>query len=311
MWKLKQRIGADDHDEDSEPDFSRREQRGLTEVRLWILSDLHVELTRGWDMPSGDARPLFDVLVVAGDLIPRAERGVKWLQERVPDKPVIYIPGNHEAYGTDIDRTVEKAKAAAAGTNIHVLQHDSLRIGNVTFAGATLWTDFDLFGDQHRAMMVAAQRMNDFRKIRIDRYHDRFRPGYALARHLQARAFLEAEMRKPRGGPLVVVTHHAPIPSRARRLGPYDPGARLSDEEVLTAAYRSALGLLMWPEPGANGRPQLRPADLWIYGHTHESEDTVIGATRVVSNAKGYGPWLPKQRAWDNPRFNPNFVIET
>jgi predicted phosphodiesterase len=311
VWKLKQRIGADDHDEDSEPDFSRREQRGLTEVRLWILSDLHVELTRGWDLPSGDARPLFDVLVVAGDLIPRAERGVKWLQERVPDKPIIYIPGNHEAYGTDIDRTVEKAKAAAAGTNIHVLQHDSLRIGNVTFAGATLWTDFDLFGDQHRAMMVAAQRMNDFRKIRINRYHDRFRPGHALARHLQARAFLEAEMRKPRGGPLVVVTHHAPIPSRARRLGPYDPGARLSDEEVLTAAYRSALGLLMWPEPGANGRPQLRPADLWIYGHTHESEDTVIGATRVVSNAKGYGPWLPRQRTWDNPRFNPNFVIET
>jgi hypothetical protein len=53
-----------------------------------------------------------------------------------------------------------------------------------------------------------------------------------------------------------------------------------------------------------------RPADLWIYGHTHESEDTVIGATRVVSNAKGYGPWAPQQRAWDNPRFDPNFVIE-
>ncbi|TYO61473.1 metallophosphoesterase [Bradyrhizobium hipponense] len=279
-------------------------------MRLWVLSDLHVELTRGWDLPAGDARPQFDVLVVAGDLIPRAERGVKWLQERVPDKPIVYIPGNHEAYGTDIDRTVEKAKVAAAGTNIHVLRHDSLQIGNVTFAGATLWTDFNLFGDQHRAMVVATERMNDFRKIRINRYLERFRPGHALARHLQARAFLDAEMRRPRGGPLVVVTHHAPIPSRARRLGPYDFGAQLSDEEVLTA-YRSALTSLMWPAPVANGKPQLRPADLWIYGHTHESEDTVIGATRVVSNATGYGPRLPQQRTWDNPRFNPNFVIET
>jgi hypothetical protein len=51
-------------------------------------------------------------------------------------------------------------------------------------------------------------------------------------------------------------------------------------------------------------------AFLWIYGHTHESEDTTIGYTRVVSNSKGYGPWLPKHRARDNPRFDPNYVVE-
>jgi hypothetical protein len=32
--------------------------------------------------------------------------------------------------------------------------------------------------------------------------------------------------------------------------------------------------------------------------------------TRVVSNAKGYGPWTPPHRVWDNPKFDPNFVIE-
>ena len=113
-------------------------------MRLWLLSDLHVELTRGWDLPSGDARPQFDVMVVAGDLIPRAERGVKWLRARVPDRPVIYIIGNHEAYGVDVDRTVEKAKEAAEGSNVFVLQQEAIRLGNVTFAGATMWTDFDL-----------------------------------------------------------------------------------------------------------------------------------------------------------------------
>lgn len=279
-------------------------------MRLWILSDLHVELTRGWDLPTADARPRFDVLVVAGDLIPRMERGVAWLRKRVPDRTVIYVAGNHEGYGCDVDRTVEKAKQAAEGSKVFVLQNETIRLGNVTFAGATLWTDFDLFGDQRRAMTVAADRMNDFRKIRVSRYRDRFRPQHALARHMESRAFLESEMRKPRSGPLVVVTHHAPIPSRAHRLGPYDPGARPTDEEVLTAAYRSALASLMWPEPAANGGPELRPADLWIYGHTHESEDTMIGHTRVVSNAKGYYPWVPKVRTWDNPRFDPNFVIE-
>jgi hypothetical protein len=42
----------------------------------------------------------------------------------------------------------------------------------------------------------------------------------------------------------------------------------------------------------------------------HESEDVTIGYTRVVSNAKGYGPWAPQHRAWDNSHFDPNFVIE-
>jgi len=59
-------------------------------LRLWILSDLHLELTRGWDLPTGEARPDFDVMILAGDLIPRMERGVKWLFERVPDRRVIY-----------------------------------------------------------------------------------------------------------------------------------------------------------------------------------------------------------------------------
>lgn len=276
-------------------------------MRLWILSDLHLELTRGWDLPFASARPRFDVLVIAGDLIPRMERGVAWLIERVTDRLVIYIAGNHEGYGCDVDRTVEKARQVAAGTSVTILQNDTVRIDNVTFAGATLWTDFDLFGDQWRAMRVAGDQMNDFRKIRTARYVERFRPKHALARHMELRAFLEAEMRKPKDGPLVVVTHHAPHPGRS---SPRYRSERLADEEILTAAYRSDLTPLMWPAPIEGGRNSLRPADLWIYGHTHESEDVTIGNTRVVSNAKGYGPWFPQHRAWDNARFDPNFVID-
>jgi predicted phosphodiesterase len=276
-------------------------------VRLWILSDLHVELTRGWDLLAAEARPSFDVLVIAGDLIPRMERGVAWLCERVPDRPVVYVPGNHEGYGCDVDRTVEKARQAAEGSQVLILQNDAIQLGNVTFAGATLWTDFNLFGDQRRSMVVAGERMNDFTKIRTAKYVERFRPPHALARHMASRAFLETEMRKPRFGPLVVVTHHAPHPGLSF---PRYQTVRLSDEEVLTSAYRSDLTSLMWPTPIEGTRNSLRPADLWIYGHTHESEDVTIGYTRVVSNAKGYGPWLPRHRNWDNARFDPNFVID-
>ncbi|WLA69554.1 metallophosphoesterase [Bradyrhizobium diazoefficiens] len=175
------------------------------------MSDLHLELTRGWDLPAPGERPDFDVLIVAGDLIPRAERGVRWLLERIT-KPVIYVLGNHEGYGCDLGRTLEKAKALAAGTQIHVLENESVRIGDITFAGATLWTDFALNGDAHGAMAIAGGRMNDFQKIRISNYEQRFLPHHALTRHFKSVAFLESELRKPRGeGRLVVVTHHAPV----------------------------------------------------------------------------------------------------
>jgi 3',5'-cyclic AMP phosphodiesterase CpdA len=186
-------------------------------VRFWILSDLHLELTRGWDLPAGDARPQFDVLVVAGDLIPRMERGVRWLLDRVPDRPVIYIAGNHEFYGVDIDIAVDKARTAAAGTNVHVLQNECVRTGNVIFAGCTLWTDFAVRGDAHRGMAVAGERMNDFKKIRRSAYQERSLPHHALTRRVKSWAFLEAELRKPRGeDKLIVVTHHAPVPTRCR-----------------------------------------------------------------------------------------------
>lgn len=272
-------------------------------MRLWILSDIHLELTRGWDLPAPPDRPAFDVLIVAGDLIPRAERGFAWLRERVPDRPVVYIMGNHEAYGTDIDRTLEKAKAEAAGTNVHMIENETVRIGGVTFAGCTLWTDFAIRGDAHRGMAVAAERMNDFKKIRTGRYVERFRPPHAFARHRRSRAFIETELRKDRPGPLVIVTHHAPLPEITD-----EPGGSGNDP-TLDPAYRSDLTALMRPAPD-DGRGALRPADLWIYGHTHESFDAMIGETRVASNAKGYGPWLPEQRTWDNPNFNEKLIIE-
>lgn len=275
-------------------------------MRIWTMSDLHLELTRGWDLPAGEARPQFDVLVVAGDLVPRMERGVTWLLERVTDKPVIYIAGNHEGYGADIDRTVEKAKIAAEGTNVHVLQDETVTIDGVTLVGATLWSNFNLFGDQHRAMRVAGERMNDHKKIRTNKYSDRFRPSHAYARHAASRRFLESEMRKPRSGPLVVITHHAPYPGP--ELLP-DAEGRLSDEQILTAAYRSDLTSLMHAGPAEAEADALRPAELWIYGHTHESDDVTIGATRIISNAKGYGPW-PPQLSPDNRNFDPTMVVE-
>ncbi len=258
-------------------------------MRLWVFSDLHLELTRGWDLPTRDDRPDYDVLVVAGDLVPGVERGVAWLRQNVPERPVVYVLGNHEFYGYDIDRTLEEGRAEALGGNVHLLQNNSITISGVTFVGATLWTDFELFGDSRSAMAIAGGAMNDYRNIRISKR--RLRPEHTLARHIQSREFISQELGKPKLGPRIVVTHHGPHPG-AVRTG--------LETDVISAAYTSDLTDVI-----VSGAP-----DVWIYGHTHESENSLIGTTRVVSNAKGYGPWLPSEDTWDNPSFDPRLIIE-
>ena len=248
-----------------------------------------MELTRGWDLPPAFDRPNYDVLVVAGDLIPGMERGAEWLLART-DRPVIITPGNHEFYGRDIDRTVEKARALTAGTNVHILQNDTVQIGDVTFIGATFWTDFALFGDAGRAMNAAAESMNDYRKIRVGRYVYRLRPSDTLTRHQRSREFIANELRKPKVGRRVVVTHMGPHPDAIRRG---------FERDIVSAAYTSDATDLM-----AMG------VDVWIYGHTHETRDSMVGNTRLITNGKGYGPWPPKELTWDNKDFDPTFVIE-
>jgi Icc-related predicted phosphoesterase len=222
-------------------------------------------------------------MVVAGDLVTRMERGVAWLLARVTDRPIIYVPGNHEFYGCDIDRTVEKARQAAAGTNVRILQNDSVEIDGVLFVGVTLWTDFALLGNPHHAMQIAGYGMNDYYRIRKRRYEMRLRPTDTLARHHETCEFIARTTRDARTGRTVVVVSHHGCVREAVKAG--------KESEMISAAYASDCQRL------------LEHVDLWIYGHTHESRDFTIGRTRIVSNAKGYSHG-------DNPQFEKKYVIE-
>ena len=264
-------------------------KREVNVMRLWVMSDLHIELTsRDWDLPGRSDRPTYDVLVVAGDLIPRAERGVRWLLDRVDDHPIVYVMGNHCYFGGDIDRTAEKAREAAAGTNVFVLQDEVAIIDGCKFVGSTLWSDFNLFGNPHLAMAAAQDGMNDYKRIRKDQHSRRLRPIDTQRRHMVSRAFLTNEIAKPFAGKRVAVTHHGPD-RLACKIG--------QENDILSAAYTSDFS----PLPAA---------DLWVYGHTHESADRMSGRTRILSNAKGYGPLPPDLPVWDNPAFDVRLVIE-
>ena len=246
-------------------------------MKLQVLADIHLEFASFY-VPDTDA----DVVVFAGDI--GTKLGGIELANRL-GKPVIYVAGNHEYYGDALPKLTDKMRAAA-GPNVAFLENDEMIIGDVRFLGATLWTDFRLFGEAAKdySMLVAGEQMNDFRKIRYSPKYNRLSPLTTAVLHRQTRQWLRTALQRDHTGPTVVVTHHAPSIRSA------EPQYR---DDPLAAAFVSDVEELM------DGR---RVA-LWIHGHTHNCVDYEIAGTRVISNQRGYP---------DEPTtFDPALVIDT
>lgn len=246
-------------------------------MKLHILNDLHIEF-EDFDPSATDA----DVIVLAGD-IGVGMKGLHWIENRFPDRPVIYVPGNHEFYHHDI-ALMDEMKAQAPD-NIHVLNDDQVVIHGVRYLGSVLWTDFALFGeaDKFFAMQQARQQMTDFSIIQND--CQRFTPEDAIKLHKTSRDWLTARLNESFDGKTVVVTHHAPS-SRSV----HQRYAR----SLLTPAFASNLENLMDEDRVV----------LWVHGHMHESFDYEIYGTRVICNPRGYAPMEL------NPEFKPEFIVE-
>ena len=246
-------------------------------MKIQILSDIHIEF-QPFTIPITDA----DVVVLAGDIHLR-EKGVKWAIENIPDKPVIYLLGNHEYYGSAYPKLVNKLKDYASGTNVYILENDLVTIEDVTFLGCTLWTDFKLFENARIAGYEASQNMTDFKKIRLSPQYSKLKPIDTVEIYRKSVSWLKNTLSSL-SEKIVVVTHHAPskksVPSQHQ-------------EDILSAAYASNLDDFV-SESGAK---------LWIHGHIHNNLDYKIGSTRIICNPRGYPDEL-------NTLFQPEFCIE-
>lgn len=100
-------------------------------MKLHILSDLHLEFA-GFQPQPTDA----DVVILAGDTYP-GDRGVQWAATNFPDMPVLYLLGNHEYYGYALPKLITDLNEAAQGTNVHILENDTIVFGDVEFWGCT------------------------------------------------------------------------------------------------------------------------------------------------------------------------------
>ena len=234
-------------------------------MKINVLSDLHLN-HQGLAYPDNDA----DIVVLAGD-IARPKEAVAWAKGI--DRPVLYIPGNHEFYGGSIASGLDELRRLCAGSNVHLLQCDELVVDGVRFLGATLWTDTLLFGrgaERIAALDHARRFLRDFSRIYTDAaLATLFTPEDAVKLFEHDARWLGARLAAAHPGPTVVITHHAP--SRGS-IHPRFAGSPLN------LCFVSDL------QPLLDGRR----VQLWIHGHTHDSFDYDINGTRVICNPRGY-----------------------
>lgn len=245
-------------------------------MRLHILSDLHLEFQ--------DYRPervAADIVILAGDIHVGSE-GIRWAKKCLPQKPLIYVMGNHEFYGHSMQTLLSECRAETQGTKIHLLENESVQIGGLTFLGCTLWTDFALWPKPAEAMEAARDYMSDFRLIKTP--SGRLHPSDTVQLHRSSLGWLKAELKRHDPAKTVVVTHHAPSAKSTPPEFAHD---------VLNGAFVSDLDTLI--------RQSRVP--LWIHGHTHHCVNYTIGRTVLFSNQKGY----PAER---KAQFNAKAIID-
>lgn len=238
-------------------------------LRLHVVSDLHVEFGN----PIPDPVEGADLIVLAGDLAPYRPAVIQELVRAWRGKRVLYVPGNHEFYGGDIDHVRAALARQCLEVGIDLLDRASRCIRGVRFIGATLWTDFNLYGVERAfAFKDLAQRnMSDFHVI--GHKGRAFTPEESTRRHAADLHFIDRELRHAQeaGETAVIITHHAPT---GQSVHPRFHGSNLnpafaSDLNRMIATYQPAL---------------------WIHGHMHNSVDLRLGETRVLANPGSYSP---------------------
>ena len=238
-------------------------------MKIHLLSDLHTEF---WKQ---DKRAKLmsllqpaDVLVLAGDIaVGRSNvlEIIKWIDHTGVYKHILYVPGNHEYYsGTKLDQFNDPSFVSKLPANAQLLNPGVAIIDGVRFIGATLFTDFK--GGDPLVQHAAKWAIQDFKRASgasVESYTQLYQRDWA---------FLKAsyEWRNP-NDKVVFITHFVPdIQLCHPRWG----------GETSLLNYYFANRLAGWIA-------ELEPC-YWLFGHTHDEVDYMIGDCRLIANPYGY-----------------------
>lgn len=289
---------------------------------IQIISDVH----KRWDQvtPSSSAQ----IIVALGDISEGSE-GVDWLASM--NKPVIYIPGNHEYYGTDLGNTIKNLKKRAENSQVRIADCETITAGTTRFLCATLWTDHNSLDAD--LMAHSLNSLNDYRNIKTvelfknlefsDQYDellsefeanspahrnlfstrpDKMNPLVGLVLHQRALNYLANELTKSWQGKTIILSHHAPSLASLQFAGYFTTTNTRKFPQVFSqknkphkiGSYASSLDYLF-----SNHR-----IDMWLHGHLHEGLRYTINGTDVITNPTGYNDL-------QNKKYKKTLVLDT
>lgn len=238
---------------------------------IQVASDLHFE----FHMDKGEAfingmTTKADVLILAGDIC-HWKSFIETMRRLCSHYPhVILVPGNHEFYGSDIQKmrnVFRRAEAALPGA-LHILDRKIVTIGGQRFVGATLWFKMDPY------MEVLSNGISDFRLIK------RLREEVST-QSVMDQKFIYQELQKGD----ILITHMATSRKSIHE--------RFANEPLNSFFVCDIESFILDIQPR-----------MAIHGHTHNTFSYPIGDTRVVCNPFGY------VRHEENPDFDMRLVFE-
>lgn len=242
-------------------------------MNIQLLSDLHFEghYDYGREFIERLDPSETDVLVLAGDIIPVNLGRTAQTLAAFKDKYdyVLYVPGNHEFYGTSIQDGMAMLRSAAMEAGVRLLEsYFPVEIGGQRFLGDTMWFPWSVEADDRDNRRM----VNDFRLIKDCN-------PVAFQKNERFRAFLGQSLVEGD----VVITHHMPTP---KAIAP-----RFARSRINCYFVSDMTDLIVERKPA-----------LWLFGHTHDGMALTEGPTRLYSNPMGY---LGENRT----RYDDRFII--
>lgn len=252
-------------------------------MKILVLADLHLDDITDRDLLHRLGAEIHnvgkeaDAMIIAGDLTEHAAhkwpRAIKWLGKHYPSAKTVFLPGNHDYYGGNLDTLDADLDRICREAGCGFGQCRRMELGDTRILMATLWTDLRLFETEGEAAVEDsiwnARMMPDYGygAILVGDPERELEPEDTIAVHERQKSWLISELAKPWPGKIVVITHHAPSAAVAGAMTPLSP-CFASDLDDLIERFRP---------------------DAWIFGHTHRAAETRIpGGTLLRNVSVGY-----------------------
>ncbi|BCR99552.1 uncharacterized protein AKAW2_41235S [Aspergillus luchuensis] len=248
-------------------------------VSFQILSDLHLEVNHqylSYEIPA-----CAEHLILAGDIgrLADYEDYRNFLQKLTGRfKLVFLVLGNHELYNevfaTGIKQARKLEQEPALNGRLIILHQKRYDVpgSDISILGCTLWSKVP-----KESSDIVQSKVKDFQEIAewsVDDHNACHDSDYAwLMKEIHPiQQENETAGKRSRQRSILVVTHHAPSLQGT------------SSPKHAQSPWSVAFGTDI-----LSGIPD--GVKVWVFGHTHYTNDFMEKGVRVVSNQRGYMPW--------------------